>query len=95
MPGASCEPWQGNAELTPGHIFGKFGHVPLENWNKILLKSWLNEFAKSNSESQVKHCRIYLKINFEGRRTQDYIRKNPAKKLTMPHTRAVIRPHSR
>jgi len=78
-----------NAERTMNYIFGKFGHVPLDRLDKIALQSWLNGMAGKYSDSVVRHCRIYLKSILEEAVEQDYIRKNPAKKLIMLHTRVV------
>src|SRR6266478_9167561 len=78
-----------NAERTMGYIFEKFGSTPLEQLDKVVLQIWLNEFAKTYSESVVKHCRIYLKSILDEAVEQDYIRKNPARSLSLPNTKEV------
>jgi integrase len=77
------------AEHILKHIFGAFGKAPLERLDKIALQSWLNDLAQTHSDSVVKHCRIYLKSILEEAVEQDYLRKNPAKKLVLPETREV------
>jgi integrase len=54
-----------------------------------MLQSRLNSFAKTNCESAVKHYRTYLKSILDEAVEQDYIRKNPARKLIMPDTKQV------
>jgi integrase len=78
-----------NAEQILHHIFKVFGNTPLEQLDKIALQIWLNDLAKTYSDSLVKHCRTYLKSILEEAVDQDYLRKNPAKKLTLPDTREV------
>src|SRR6266568_9418871 len=77
------------AEHILTHIFTKFGNMPLERLDKIVLQSWLNGLAKTHSDSLVKHCRFYLKSILEEAVDQDYLVKNPAKKLETPKTKKV------
>jgi integrase len=77
------------AEHTLAHILKVFGNAPLERLDKIDLQNWLNGLASTHSDSLVKHCRIYLKSILEEAVEQDYIRKNPARNLTLPNTREV------
>jgi integrase len=74
---------------TLGHIFTAFGTVPLEKLDKIALQSWLNKLATTHADSLVRHSRIYLKSILEEAVEQDYLRKNPAKSMTMPLTKTV------
>src|SRR5438132_9379635 len=71
------------------HIFAKFGGTPLERLDKIVLQSWLNGLAQTHSDSLVKHARFYLKSILEEAVDQDYLVKNPAKKLETPKTKKV------
>jgi integrase len=87
--GRVVNPAKASAECTLGHIFEKFGRTPLEKFDKVMLQSWLNEFAKTNCESEVRHCKIYLKSILDEAVEQDYLRKNPARKLILPQTREV------
>ncbi len=87
--GRVVNPGKHNAEFTMKYIFEKFGRTPLEKLDKVMLQSWLNDFAKTNCESAVKHCRTYLKSILDEAVEQDYLRKNPARNLTLPDTKAV------
>src|SRR5438067_486452 len=74
--GREVNPAKMSAERTMQYIFAKFGKTPLEQIDKVALQSWLNEFAKTNCESVVRHCRIYLKSILDEAVEQDYLRKN-------------------
>jgi integrase len=87
--GREVNPARDSANETLAHIFRAFGHTPLEHLDKVALQSWLNKFAKTAGESVVKHCRFYLKSILEEAVDQDYLVKNPAKKLVLPTTRKV------
>lgn len=76
---------------TLSHVLKQFGRAPLEKVDRVQLQVWINGLAKTHSDSLVKHCRIYLKAILEEAVDQDYLVKNPAKKLELPHTCAVCR----
>jgi integrase len=78
-----------SAEHVLDHVLRAFGKAPLERLDKVALQKWLNDLAQTHSDSVVKHCRIYLKSILDEAVEQDYIRKNPAKTLTLPLTRKV------
>ena len=78
-----------SAEHVLGHVLRAFGKAPLERLDKIALQKWLNDLAKTHSDSLVKHCRTYLKSILDEAVEQDYLRKNPAKTLKLPLTREV------
>jgi len=71
------------------HIFAKFGNTSLDKIEKIALQNWLNDLAKKYSRSLVLHSRFYLKSILEEAVEQDYLLKNPAKKLEVPKTKRV------
>jgi integrase len=78
-----------SAEHVLDHVLRAFGKAPLERLDKIALQKWLNDLAKTHSDSLVKHCRTYLKSILDEAVEQDYLRKNPAKTLKLPLTREV------
>jgi hypothetical protein len=78
-----------SAEHVLGHVLGTFGKVPLERLDTIAIQIWLNGLAETHSDSVVKHCRIYIKSILEEAVDPDYLRKNMAKKVTLPNTRQV------
>jgi integrase len=87
--GRVINPAKVGAEQTLGHIFKRFGKVPLEQIESSALQRWLNEMGQTRADSVVKHCRYYLKSILEWAVWEDYLRKNPAKFLELPKTKAV------
>jgi integrase len=88
--------WRGkgtvdSAEYILGLILKTFHDFPLEKLNRVPLQIWINALAMTHSDSVVKHARIYLKNILEEAVDLDYLTKNPAKKLELPHTRAVCK----
>lgn len=77
------------AEYELGLIYGAFGGVAIEDLDKVALQTWLNRLAGKKSDTVVKHCKIKLKSILEEAVEQDYLRKNPARSLALPRTRAV------
>ncbi|MGA8441812.1 MAG: hypothetical protein WB762_24280 [Candidatus Sulfotelmatobacter sp.] len=51
--------------------------------DEVTLRTHLNDLAKGLSEGRVKHARFYLAI-FEEAIGQDFVTKNPARKLALP-----------
>jgi hypothetical protein len=56
----------------------------LNQIDKVMLQTHLNDLAKRMSEGRVKHSRFYLKAIFEEAIDQDFATKNPARKLALP-----------
>ena len=78
-----------SAMHTLSHIFGKFGAVPLDQLDKVVMQSWLNDLAKTHSKSLVLHAKFYLKSILSEANDQGYISRSPANKLESPRTTAV------
>jgi integrase len=78
-----------SADYILGHIYKKFGSVPLKSLDKVELQGWLNHLAEKHAKSLVLHARHYLKSILEEAVEQDYLLKNPAKKLKTPVTKRV------
>lgn len=73
-------------------ILAPFGGLPLVQIDKVMLQTHLNDLAKRLSEGRVKHARFYLKAIFEEAIEQEFVAKNPARKLILPKLlRAVDR----
>jgi integrase len=66
-------------------ILAKFGDLPLAQVDKVMLQTHLNQLAVKLSGSRVQHTRFYLKAIFEEAIEQDFITKNPARKLIPPN----------
>ena len=65
-------------------ILASLGGLPLTQVDKVLLQTLLNDLAKRLSQARVQHARFYLKAIFEEAVEQDFIQKNPARKLVLP-----------
>jgi integrase len=73
-------------------ILAKYGEVPITEFDKFGLQTHLNRLAQTLSEGRVKHARFYLKAIFEEAVEQEFVEKNPARKLILP---AQLRPVSK
>lgn len=87
--GATSNPGKDAALYILQHIFDGLGKVRLEDLDSVMLQQWVNSMANRYSGSLVKKCRIYLKSILEWAVWEDYLRKNPAKYLSLPATRTV------
>jgi integrase len=73
-------------------ILATFGDLSLTQIDKVMLQVHLNDLARRLSEGRVKHARFYLKAIFDEAIEQDFVTKNPARKLALPkQLRAVDR----
>ena len=52
--------------------------------DKFMLQTHLNRLARTLSEGRVKHARFYLKAIFDEAVEQEFVEKNPARKLILP-----------
>jgi len=66
------------------NILAKFGDVPLAQIDKFMLQTHLNDLARTLSAGRVMHARFYMKAIFEEAIDQDFVQKNPARKLILP-----------
>jgi integrase len=67
-------------------ILTKFGDKPLRELDEVELQKWLNELAREYSRSMVFHCYTYLKSICAETVEQDFLLKDPARKLERPKT---------
>jgi len=65
-------------------ILAALGDLSLAQIDKVLLQMQLNDLAKKLSQARVQHACFYLKAIFEEAIEQDFIQKNPARKLVLP-----------
>jgi len=56
----------------------------MEQIDKFTLQTHLNQLARGLSSGRVMHARFYLKAIFEEAIDQDFVKKNPARKLLLP-----------
>jgi integrase len=70
-----------------GVILGKFGDKPLREIDRVELQDWLNHLAREYSRSLVFHCYTFLKSMCSEAVEQDFLAKDPGRKLKRPKTR--------
>jgi len=68
-------------------ILTKFGDKALWELDCIDLQNWFNNLARDYSRSMVFHCHTYLKSICSEAVDQDFLPKDPARKLKRPKTR--------
>jgi integrase len=68
-------------------ILAEFGDKALRDLDGVDLQRWLNRLADSYSRSMVFHCDTYLKSICAEAVEQDFLAKDPARKLKRPKTR--------
>jgi integrase len=70
--------------LIQRDLIDPFDKTPLENLDKFTLQVHLNNLAKTNSKDRVLQIRAYLRDIFAEAVDQDFLVKDPARKVTVP-----------
>ncbi len=70
--------------LIARDLIEPFDSVPLENFDKFTLQLHLNKLAKSRSKDRVLQMRAYLRDIFVEAVDQEFLLKDPARKLKVP-----------
>ncbi len=70
--------------LIQRDLIDPFDKTPLENFDKFTLQVHLNNLAKTNSKDRVLQIRAYLRDIFAEAVDQDFLVKDPARKVTVP-----------
>ncbi len=65
-------------------LLAKFGEVALDCLDKFLLQTHLNDLANRLSQDRVKHARSYLRSIFDEAIEQEFLIKDPTRKLRIP-----------
>jgi integrase len=65
-------------------LIDKFDSVPLDSFDKFLLQVHLNNLAKTKSKDRVLQVRAYLRDIFAEAVEQDFLVKDPARKVEVP-----------
>jgi integrase len=65
-------------------LLDKFESVPLEHFDKFTLQVHLNDLAKSRSRDRVLQIRAYVRDIFAEAVDQDFLPKDPARKVEVP-----------
>lgn len=66
-------------------ILTLLGNLPLAQIDKVILQTHLNDLAKKLSAGRVQHARFYLKAIFGEAIEQEFVAKNPARRLVLPN----------
>jgi integrase len=70
--------------LIEHDLVEEFEEVPLENFDKFTLQVHLNKLAKTHSRDRVLQMRAYLRDIFAEAADQDFLPKDPARKVRVP-----------
>ena len=65
-------------------LIAKFGEYPLDSFDRFTLQTHVNDFALRYSQDRVKHGRSYLKSIFDEAIEQEFLVKDPTRKLKIP-----------
>jgi integrase len=68
-------------------ILNRFGERALRELDRVELQDWLNQLARKYSRSLVFHCHTFLKSMCGEAVEQDFLAKDPSRKLKRPKTR--------
>jgi integrase len=83
--------WAPTTRKTNEHlievILGQFGDRSLRELDKVELQDWLNQLSRVRSRSIVFHCHTFLKSICGEAVEQDFLLKDPSRKLKRPKTR--------
>ena len=69
-------------------LLGKFESVPLEHFDKFTLQVHLNDLPKTRSRDRVLQIRAYVRDIFAEAVDQDFLSKDPARKVEVPRQQA-------
>jgi integrase len=70
--------------LIQQDLIDEFEDVPMENFDKFTLQIHLNKLAKTRSKDRVLQMRAYLRDIFAEAADQDFLPKDPARKVKVP-----------
>ncbi|HEV2326146.1 MAG TPA: site-specific integrase [Terracidiphilus sp.] len=65
-------------------LIAKFGEYPLDAFDRFMLQTHLNDLAQRYSQDRVKQARSYLKSIFDESIEQEFLMKDPTRKLKIP-----------
>jgi integrase len=65
-------------------LIARFGEYPLDSFDRFMLQTHLNDLAKKYSQDRVKHARSYLKSIFDEAIEQEFLVKDPTRKVKIP-----------
>lgn len=65
-------------------LVARFGEYPLDSFDRFMLQTHVNDLALRYSQDRVKHARSYLKSIFDEAIEQEFLIKDPTRKLRIP-----------
>jgi hypothetical protein len=65
-------------------LVAKFGEYPLDGFDRFMLQTHVNDLALRYSQDRVKQARSYLKSIFDEANEQEFLAKDPTRKLKIP-----------
>ena len=65
-------------------LIAKFGEYPLDSFDRFMLQTHVNDLAERYSQDRVKQARSYLKSIFDEAIEQEFLVKDPTRKLKIP-----------
>jgi integrase len=65
-------------------LIGRFGEYPLDSFDRFMLQTHVNDLALRYSQDRVKQAGSYLKSIFDEAIEQEFLVKDPARKLKTP-----------
>jgi integrase len=65
-------------------LIGRFGEYPLDSFDRFMLQTHVNDLALRYSQDRVKQARSYLKSIFDEAVEQEFLVKDPTRKLKSP-----------
>jgi integrase len=73
-------------------LIGRFGEYPLDSFDRFMLQTHVNDLALRYSQDRIKQARSYLKSIFDEAIEQEFLVKDPTRKLKTPKN---LRPKNR
>jgi integrase len=70
--------------LIEADLLAEYGEIRLERFDKLVLQAQLNKLAKTRSKDRVLQLRAYIRSIFAEAVDQDFLPKDPARKLKTP-----------
>jgi len=70
--------------LIQKDLIDTFDHMPIESFDRFILQVHLNKLAKTRSKDRVLQMRAYVRDIFAEAVEQDFLAKDPARKVTVP-----------
>jgi hypothetical protein len=65
-------------------LIAKFGEYPLDAFDRFMLQTHVNDLGLRYSQDRVKQARSYLKSIFDEAIEQEFLVKDPTRKLKIP-----------